>query len=255
MLAVENLSFSYREKPILRDIAFKVESGVMHGLLGPNASGKTTLLKLLNGLLKPGQGRVLARGREVGRLSRKEIAGLMAVVPQQTAVVFAFSVLQMVTMARAAKLGMMGVPSPKDYQAAQNALKELGVDHLAGRSFNELSGGERQMVLLARALFQDPLILLLDEPTSHLDFKNQFLIMDVIRAVTRRKQLATLITLHDPNLAARYCDRMILLKQGRVLGNGPSETVFTPAMLETVYDLKVRIENTSESGKVVIPIR
>ncbi|RPI76854.1 MAG: ABC transporter ATP-binding protein [Desulfobacteraceae bacterium] len=255
MLTVEDLSFSYREKPILSEIAFKVQSGVIHGLLGPNASGKTTLLKLLNGLLQPQQGRVLTDGRVVARLSRKEIAGFMAMVPQQTTVVFAFSVLQMVIMARAAKLGMLGVPSGQDYTEARLALKDLGAEHLADRRFNELSGGERQMVLLARALFQDPRILLLDEPTAHLDFKNQFLILDKIREVTRRKHLATLITLHDPNLAARYCDRMILLKAGRVLGDGPGETVFTPAMLEAVYDLKVRIEHTAENGKMVIPVR
>ena len=253
VLNVRNLSFGYGNRPVLHDITFSVERGTICGLLGPNASGKTTLLKCIDGVFTPKEGSVSVEGDNVNRLGRRDVAKLMAVVPQQTMVVFSFTALQMVVMGRAARLTRFRLPSIRDYNEAEAALDGLGIADLAGRFFNELSGGEKQLVLLARALFQNTHILLLDEPTSHLDFKNQFMLMDVIRDVTKKKHLATLISLHDPNLAARYCDRMVMLKAGRLYKEGSRDAVFEQDTLEQVYGMKVRVENASEGTLVVVP--
>jgi len=254
-LSVINLSFGYGHRPVLQDVTFSVEIDTICGLLGPNASGKTTLLKCIDGVFTPKSGSVHVEGNSVSRLGRRDVARLMAVVPQQTTVVFSFTALQMVVMGRAARLTQFRLPSMRDYCEAETALDGLGIADLAGRFFNELSGGEKQLVLLARALFQDTHILLLDEPTSHLDFKNQFMLMDVIRDVTKKKRLTTLVSLHDPNLAARYCDSMVMLKAGRLYKEGPKDVVFEKDTLEEVYGMKVQVENTSDGTSVVVPAK
>jgi iron complex transport system ATP-binding protein len=253
VLSVINLSFAYGHRHVLQDITFSVKRGTICGLLGPNASGKTTLLKCIDGVFALKNGSVHVEGNDLCHLGRRNIARLMAVVPQQTTVVFSFTALQMVVMGRAARLAQFRLPSLRDYREAEAALDGLGIADLAGRFFNELSGGEKQLVLLARALFQNTHILLLDEPTSHLDFKNQFMLMDVIRDMTKKKHLATIISLHDPNLAARYCDHMVMLKAGRLYKEGLKDVVFEQETLEQVYGMKVRVENTSDGTSVVIP--
>lgn len=254
-LSVRNLSFGYGQRIVLQDISFSVERGTICGLLGPNASGKTTLLKCIDGVYTPKSGSVHVQGCAVEKLARKDMAKLMAVVPQQTTVVFSFTALQMVVMGRAARLSKFRLPSTDDYCEAESAMEGLGIADLAERFFNELSGGEKQLVLLARALFQNTDILLLDEPTSHLDFRNQFMLMDVILDVTKKKRLATVISLHDPNLAARYCDCMVMLKGGKLYKSGLKDAVFHHDILEQVYGMKVRIENTWDGTSVVVPGR
>jgi iron complex transport system ATP-binding protein len=253
MLAVEDLSFDYVTQPILRNIEFSVAPGTLCGLLGPNGSGKSTLFKCINGLLKPRQGRVCIGEQSIAHLSRPTIAGIMAVVPQQTTVAFAFSALQMVLMGRASRLSAMGRPSETDIRNAAAVLADLGISHLKNRAFNALSGGERQIVLLARALFQSPSILLLDEPTAHLDFKNQYRVMDIVQEMTRRHDLTTLITLHDPNLAVRYCRQLVMLKQGRVHRQGTTADVFEQQAIEALYDMNVSIQNASPGQWFVMP--
>lgn len=252
-LAVEDLGFDYDTQPVLRHIDFSVEPGTICGLLGPNGSGKSTLFKCINGLLKPQKGRVTIGGKCIAQLSRGTIAGIMAVVPQQTTVAFAFSALQMVLMGRASRLGAMGRPSPDDVCDAAAVLNDLGILHLKNRPFNALSGGERQIVLLARALFQAPSILLLDEPTAHLDFKNQYRIMEMVQDLTRRHHLTTLVTLHDPNLAGQYCSQLVMLKQGRIQRKGRTVDVFEEAAIGTLYDMKVSIQNGHRGRWFVMP--
>jgi iron complex transport system ATP-binding protein len=253
LLAINGLGFGYRNKPVLHDISFAVERGSVCGLLGPNASGKTTLLKCINGVLNPKEGEVRVSGEAMRGMTRREVARLMAVVPQQMSLAFSFTALQMVVMGRAARLSALKLPSAHDREDARAAMKELGVEDLADRPFAELSGGERQLVLLARALFQDTPILLLDEPTSHLDFRNQYLIMDVVREMTRVKGLATIVTLHDPNLAARYCTHLVVLKEGRLHRQGPRENVFEQKTLEEVYGMEVVIRQMPGEPPVVLP--
>ncbi|WP_419660885.1 putative iron ABC transporter, ATP-binding protein [Desulfosarcina variabilis str. Montpellier] len=252
-LTVEDLSFDYETLPVLRDIDFSVAPGTICGLLGPNGSGKSTLFKCINGLLKPRQGHVRIGGQRIAQLSRRTIAGIMAVVPQQTTVAFAFSALQMVLMGRASRVGAMGRPSGADARDAAGVLSDLGIPHLKNRPFNALSGGERQIVLLARALFQNPSILLLDEPTAHLDFKNQYRVMDIVQKMTRRHHLTTLITLHDPNLAVRYCSQLVMLKQGRVHRQGTTADVFEQQAIEALYDMNVSIQNGDRGQWFVMP--
>lgn len=255
MLTVKNLCFSYDTRQILHNIGFCVQPGTICGLLGPNASGKTTLFKCINGILKPQRGDVVVDGKKIAHLSRKDIAAFMAVVPQHAVAAFSFTALQMVVMAKAAKLGVSGRPSRNDYRDAEYTLDELGVKHLKDRPFNALSGGERQIVLLARALFQSPQILLLDEPTAHLDFKNQHLIMEMVQNITESKNLTTIITLHDPNLASRYCSQMVMLKQGQVYRQGMTKDVFEEDALESMYGIKVFIEESNHGKWFVIPPR
>jgi iron complex transport system ATP-binding protein len=253
ILEISNINFNYREKGILNDVSFSVKNGEICGLLGPNGSGKTTLLKCINGILKSRTGNILILGRDISGLSREEIAGLIAVVPQELNVVFAFTVLQIVLMSGNGRFGFSGIAKKKDYMDACDVLSELSIGHLADRRYNELSGGEKQMVLIARALFQKPKILLLDEPTSHLDFKRQYTIMELVKKITKEKNLTTVITLHDPNIAGRYCSRLIMLKNGKIINQGLRSNIFHAESLESMYDMKVLIENTVAGTEFVLP--
>ncbi|WP_035237997.1 ABC transporter ATP-binding protein [Desulfobacter vibrioformis] len=252
-LDVHHLWFDYGTGPVLQDVCLTAEPGMVSGLLGPNASGKTTLFKCMNGILHPRSGYVSLSGRPVAGMPRKILARIMAVVPQQTGAIFSFTARDMVVMAKAPGLAMWQRPSKSDFAGAEQALADLGAKALARRMYNSLSGGEKQIVLLARAMFQSPSILLLDEPTAHLDFKNQHLMLDMVRTVTKEKGLTTIITLHDPNLASRYCDDIVMLKQGRVCGSGPVRDVFCEDTLESVYGIQVMVTGDTPGGCLVIP--
>lgn len=252
-LAVDNLNFYYGSRLILDEITFSVSPGSICGLLGPNGSGKTTLLKCINGILKPEKGRIEINNVSLEQLDRQEIAKNMSVVPQQTNTVFAFKVVDMVVMGRSPVLEMWQKPTLSDRADAVNLLIDLGIGYLAERRFNEISGGERQMVLLARAIFQDTQIMLLDEPTSHLDLKNQVKIIDLVRSVAIKRGITTIMTLHDPNLALHYCDEVVLLKDGRIMDMGKTDQVLFDDNLSTMYELKVNVEVTRQGKKVILP--
>jgi len=253
ILKVHHLWFEYDTGPVLKDVSLTASPGMVSGLLGPNASGKTTLFKCMNGILHPQAGRVCISGKPVTAIHRKDLAQIMAVVPQQTGAIFSFTARQMVVMAKASGLAMWQRPSKTDFAGAEKVLDEIGAGELAHRMFNDLSGGEKQMVLFARALFQCPQVLLLDEPTAHLDFKNQHLILDRVRNVTREKNLTTIITLHDPNLATRYCDDIVMLKRGEVCGHGPVRDVLNEDTIESVYGIKVLVKGSHRCNRLVIP--
>jgi iron complex transport system ATP-binding protein len=253
ILVIENIGFRYRERKTLNGISFSVREGEICGLLGPNGSGKTTLLKCINRILSNESGRITIEGRDMARLSREEIAGLIAMVPQELNVVFSFTVIQMVVMAGSMRFGISGIAKDNDYSDALETLEELGIGHLARRRYNELSGGEKQMVLIARALFQKARILLLDEPTSHLDFKRQYVIMELIRKITREKNLTTIMTLHDPNAAGRYCDRLVMLNSGCVCHKGLRDKVFDVESLESLYDMRIKMGRTDTGAEYVFP--
>jgi iron complex transport system ATP-binding protein len=253
ILSIEHIDFRYGENKILDDISFSVASGEICGLLGPNGSGKTTLLKCINRILGSETGTIKIRGIDISRLSRREISRLIAVVPQELNIMFSFTVLQMVLMGGSGRYGFSGIPGRTDYSDAMDVLEELKIRWLAERNYNELSGGEKQMVLIAKALFQKAGILLLDEPISHLDFKRQYTIMELIKKITNDKGLTTLITLHDPNVAGRYCDRLIMLNRGNIVHQGLRDNVFHTESLEAIYDMKIKIEYTDTGMEYVLP--
>ncbi len=253
ILVVDNIDFSYRDRKTLSNISFSVQKGEICGLLGPNGSGKTTLLKCINRILNNNTGSIMIYGRDITDLSREEIAGLIAVVPQELNVVFSFTVMQIVLMGGSIRFGLSGVAGKTDHLAVLEILEELGIEHLAKRRYNELSGGEKQMVLIARALFQKAGILLLDEPTSHLDFKRQYVIMELIRKITREKKLTTIMTLHDPNTAGRYCDRLVMLNTGRIYHQGLRDKVFHVESLESLYDMRIKMGHIDTGAQYVLP--
>ena len=243
MLVFDHVTFGYDPtRPVVRDVAFAVQAGEMVGLLGPNGAGKTSLIRLANGVLRPQQGRVCLDGHALATLSRRAIARAMAVVPQDLTMPFAYTVRQMIEMGRTPHLSPFGwgMLASDDRQAVQHAITATDVAALADRLFNELSGGERQRVLVAMALAQSPQVLLLDEPTAHLDIRHQIEVLELVARLNRETGLTVLASLHDLNLAARYFPRLILF-QHSIVADGPPSTTLDPALLERVYQTPVRV--------------
>lgn len=232
------LDFRYGKTQILRDISFDVEPGLFYAILGKNGSGKTTLLHCLNGILAPSAGSVEIEGRKIATLSRKEIARHISLVPQEHMDVFPFKVLDVVVMGRAPFLGMTATPGEDDYRLAMDALKMLGCEKLAHCNFNRISGGERQITLLATALVQTSKIMLLDEPTNHLDFNNQYRLLSRIKGLCRARKTSVIATMHDPNMAMLFADRVILVKDGRIIAKGEAKETMTTANIDTLYGIR-----------------
>lgn len=232
-LQVEDLAFGYGRRIVGSGVSFGLASGEILCLLGPNGGGKTTLLKTLLGLLPPRAGTIRLDGSDLSRLSRTRIAQAMAAVPQAHAAHFPFTVRDMVLMGRASRLGPFAAPGPSDAAAAERALATLGIGHLAGAVYTEISGGERQLALIARALSGAPRLLVMDEPTASLDFGNQARVLGQIRRLAQAG-IAVLFSTHDPGHALLCADRVIALHAGRLA----AETV-TPALLRLIYGIDV----------------
>lgn len=244
MLKIENLSFSYNENKILKEINFHAKNGELITLLGANGSGKTTFLKCMQGLLTPEAGKILIDGENIIQLGKKVRAQKIAVVPQEHKNIFAHKVLDMVVMGVNPWLSFNEQPKKEHYLRAEEILNELNIYSLKDKNFNRISGGERQLVLIARALMQKSNILLLDEPNSHLDFKNMHHIMDILQQLKFSNK--TIITaLHDPNLAYRYSDKITILKEGRILARGAAEKVMTEKNLSEAYNMQINTAKTN----------
>jgi cobalamin transport system ATP-binding protein len=255
MLSCERVSFAYDAVEIVSAISCEILAGEIVGLLGPNGSGKSTLVRLMCGVRVPRAGRVTYDGRDLQTYGRDELARAIAVVPQETAIELPFSVLEVVLMGRSPYLGKFGFESAHDLAVARRAMEQTGVAALATREVHALSGGERQRVILARALAQEPRVLLLDEPTAFLDIKHQMAVYDLIKQLSHGQGLAVVAVLHDLNLAALYCDRLILLKAGQVFCQGTPNQVLTYANLKAVYETEVYIALNDITGKVqVLPL-
>jgi iron complex transport system ATP-binding protein len=234
------VSFAYRRALALDGVSFAVAPGAMVGLLGPNGAGKSTILRLAAGTLRPSAGRVCLLGDEASRLPRREAARRVAVVPQEFTVQFPFTVRQIVAMGRTPRLKLLGTLGPNDHAAINSALATTDIAHLADRVFNELSGGERQRALLALALAQEGRVLLLDEPTAHLDIRWQIETLELLRRLNAEHGLTILAALHDLNLAARYFSRLILLNK-RVVADGPPSRALERELLASVYGAAVTV--------------
>ena len=253
-LEAEQVSFAYGPRVVLSEVSVAVAPGELVGVIGPNGGGKTTLVRLLSGVLAPHAGSVRLRGVPLGSHRRRELARQLAVVPQDPTLEFPFTALEVVLMGRAPHLPALGFPRPHDVAIARAAMARLDIAQVEDRPLDRLSGGERQRVLLARALAQEPEVLLLDEPTTHLDLRHQAGIYDVVAELRRTRGVAVVSVLHDLNLAALYCDRLVLLAGGRVLCQGGPAEVLTPAVLGAAYATEVYVgTNALTGGPIVLP--
>ncbi len=241
LLDVQHITFGYNDKPLLYDVSLQVQRGEMVGLLGPNGSGKTTLLRLVSGLFSPHQGKVLLEGRTLHQWGRRGAAQRIAVVPQELHIPFAFTVEHMVSLGRTPFVKpFLGERTTHDQAIVEDALQAAGVAVFADRIFNELSGGERQRVMIAMALAQEPSLLLLDEPTSHLDIKYQIETLELVQHLNKERGVTVIAAMHDLNLASRYFPRLLLFQRGIVADAGPAE-VLEPDLLSRVYGVNVRV--------------
>jgi len=236
-----------------RDLSFSLAAGEVMCVLGPNGGGKTTLFRTLLGLLPARGGSVRLEGRRLEQLARAEIARRIGYVPQAHAGYFAFTVRQMVLMGRTAHLGSFAAPGRRDHRVAEEVLDSLGISHLTNKVFTEISGGERQLTLIARALAQEPALLVMDEPTASLDFGNQVRVLDRIRALAGRG-IAVLFASHDPDHAFLCAQRALLLAEGRMLETGPPSEVIRPDTLERMYHVSVRVMPAGEGLHTCLPV-
>ncbi|MBN1815241.1 MAG: ABC transporter ATP-binding protein [Anaerolineae bacterium] len=238
---VQAASFAYGSRPVFRGLDLSLAAGEIVSLLGPNGCGKTTLLRCVAGLLPPGEGKILLDGKELTTLDETHRARILGFVFQEHTVLFPYTVLEVVRMGRAPHLGLFAVPSAHDTEIALHALETVGLRALAGARYTQISGGERQLALVARALAQEPQVLLLDEPTSHLDFGNQMLVLETVRRLAAERDLAVLMATHAPDHALFVADRVALMKDGGFLALGTPEAVMTEENLRTIYRIDVSI--------------
>ncbi len=244
ILDIRNISLNYRNKIILSDVSCEVKRGEFFVIIGPNGAGKTSLLKILAGLQKAQQGSVLIKGKNISAYTRRSLSKTMAIVPQQIEIGFPFSVTETVIMGRTPHLGILGMESEKDFAIAQEAMAFTEVTHLAERKLFQLSGGELQRVIIARAICQQPDIILLDEPTTALDPAHQLKIMDLMEKFRREHGTTIIMVSHDLNLASMYSDRLLLLKEGRVVKTGTPKTVLHKKLLEESYGCEMEIDES-----------
>ena len=240
-LSLNRVSFSYSDAPVLHHIDLAIEKGQMVALLGPNGSGKTTLIKLMSGVLKPTRGDINVDGSGLSRMKRREVAQRVAVVPQQFSMPFAFTLREVVLLGRTPFLKAFSDEGKRDQRVVEQAIALIGIEKLQHRYFNELSGGERQKAILAMALAQEPSLLLLDEPTAHLDINHQVEILGLVKGFNREYGITVIAAMHDLNLAALYFDRLILLKEGRIFIDGDPEKVLTEDIIKEVFSASVQV--------------
>ncbi len=258
MLRADDISFGYSGEQAafsLANVSVEITPGSLTGLLGPNGCGKTTLLKLLCGVLRPQGGTIALDGRLLASLTRRELARRVAVVPQETHPAFDYSVMEMVLMGRHPHLGAFQLEGPADFAIARESLTVTGTADLADRNYMTLSGGEKQRVVIASALAQATELLLLDEPTASLDLGYQLEVASLLARLNRERRVTMVLATHDLNLAASLCDRLVLLRGGRVLAQGATNDVLTGAMVQQLYDVDADVQFHPRAGHLtVIPV-
>ena len=254
MLSIHKISAGYGDKVVLSDVNMDVEAGDFVGLIGPNGSGKTTLLRVISKVLKPFKGHVLLNEEDIETVSRSVLARSMAFLTQEISLNLPFTVRQMTLMGRFPYLSQYGKESDEDIAIAEDAMKLADVLQLADRFITEVSGGERQRALIAMCLAQQPDILLLDEPTNHLDIGHQLAVLDLIRKLNRQTNMTVVAVFHDLNIASEYCDKIMVLDEGRVAEFGTPNEVLTSEMILKVYRAKVVTEVNPVSHKPHIVI-
>lgn len=248
---IEGLYFSYPSspKPVLNGVSFSVSEGGTMCVLGRNGAGKSTLLSCMLGLIKPQRGKLLLNGKEMAKMREREIVSSIGFVPQMVVASFSYSVLDFVLMGCAAHIGLFSKPGKREREAAVASLRELGIESLAYRTYNELSGGERQKAAIARAIVANPQVVIFDEPTAHLDFGSQLRVLKIIRELTQ-KGYTVVMTTHNPDHALLLGDKSALLDNDGALTVGDTENVITPDNLSRVYDADVRLEYIERLGRL-----
>jgi len=243
-IKIHNLSYSFSNRPVLQHLSFTVSEGDFFIIIGPNGSGKTTLLRTMAGILKSGMGQMEIFNRRISSFKRKEFARLVAYVPQASPVDFPFKVADLVLMGRAPYNSTLGIETEADRAASMQAMRFTEIDHLADRKLNQLSGGEQQRVFIARAICQEPKILLLDEPTASLDLAHQVRIMDLMEKLKSEKGVTVVMVSHDINLAAMYGSRLLLLKDGKIVSLGLPGKILDFETLEKAYGCALLVDQS-----------
>ena len=242
LIELRNVSLQYGLRDVVRDVSARIEEGEFFVVIGPNGAGKTTLLKSMAGLHRLAAGDILLRQRPVAEYPRKELARSLAMVPQQINAEFPFTVAETVIMGRYPHLGLLAVEGMRDLELAEQAMEFTEVLHLADRRLDQISGGERQRVIIARAICQQSKVLLLDEPTASLDPAHQLRIMDLMEQLRQREQVTIVMVSHDLNLASAYAGRLLLLNGGRVAALGTPDEVLRSEILEQSYDCRLHVD-------------
>ena len=254
MLSIQNIHAGYGGEPVLHGVSLDVADGEFVGLIGPNGCGKTTLLRVMSGVLPVQEGRVLIEGDDLKHVDRRLLARTMACLSQDLTLDLAFTVREVAMMGRAPHLGKFGQESREDHETVEAKMELADVAHLGDRPITEISGGERQRAFIAMCLAQEPRVFLLDEPTSHLDVGHQLAILDLIRGLNRDSGMTVIAVFHDLNLAAEYCDRLLVLTDGRTEAIGVPEDTLTADMIRRIYGANVLAEKNPVSGKPHIVI-
>ncbi len=253
ILRADDLAYGYRGRAVGSAVTLAVGPGEVVALLGANGCGKTTLFKTLLGLLPARHGSVSLDGQPLARLSRRAIARRIAYVPQAHDAVFPYSVEEMVLMGRTAHRGLFRAPANEDLRRAREALAQLGIASLAARDYTRISGGQRQLALVARALAQDTSLIVMDEPTASLDFGNQVQVLEQVVALARRGP-GLLLSTHDPGHALACASRVLVMHDGRLVADGEPRSTLTPALLREVYGVSVRIETLADGQALCAPV-
>jgi len=247
-IRTDNLTFAYKDKSVLDGVSLSIERGEMVGILGPNGSGKTTLLKIFSAVLR-GRGEVKLNGRSIETYGKRELSRLFAMVPQESQVLFPYTVAEIVLMGRASYHSPFALEGRKDLEVARASMELTDCLPFSDRYLHELSGGEKQRVIIARALAQEPQILLLDEPSAFLDLKHQVQVFELMRRLNRERGLTIVAALHDLNLAALFFPRLVMLRDGRIYRDGSPREVLTEKTIDEVYGIRVRVEKDPSGEK------
>ncbi len=251
-LKIKDVEFSYASVPVLKDVCIELAESEMLGVVGPNGAGKSTLIRCIDRILVPQKGSIVLDGRDIKELRLLELAKKMGYIPQSTSQIFPATVFDTVLMGRRPHLGWRS--SEKDTEKVLEMLQMLNIEEFAMRDINELSGGQQQKVFIARALTQEPDVLLLDEPTSNLDIRHQLEVMDIIKNIVIEKELSAIMAIHDLNLASRYADRIVMMNSGKIFSAGDPVSVLTPTNIKRVYGVEAEVNNNN-GRPYIVPIR
>ena len=254
-LRVEHIEYAYEKESIIKDISFNIKKGEFISIIGPNGSGKSTLLKTLNHIYTPSKGEVYLYGEKIKNIKRQDIAKKISLVPQETHINYEFTVKDIVTMGRHPYKRRFERENPQDQSIVEEALKLTSTLDLKDRFITEISGGEKQRVIIAKALAQNSSIILLDEPTSSLDINHQIEVLNLLKNLNKEKKTTVIIVLHDINLAARYSDKIIFLNDGEIISQGSPEEVITEENIKKAYDMEIYLEtNKHTNSPYLIPV-